>query len=100
MNGICAVSFKYASHCDNSRAALHASDTLTCALAHVEESVPCSAAVSIRLPVWGLAGMAGFSRAPPDQRLAAYLFIYLFIYLQQQSTTDKCKEEQVGCRSD
>ena len=46
-------------------AALHAADTLTCALAHVEESVPCSAAASIQLPLWELSRMAGVCRAPP-----------------------------------
>ena len=36
--------------------------------------MPCGAAASIQLPLWGLAGMAGFPGNLYDQRLATYLF--------------------------
>ena len=55
-------------------AALRAADTLTCALAHVEESVPYSAAASIQLPLWERAGVAGFPGHFRDQRLAVYIY--------------------------
>lgn len=40
-------------------------DTLTCALTHMEEFVPCGAAALVQLLVWCLAGMSRLSQAPP-----------------------------------
>ena len=57
-----------------------------CAWAHVDEFVLWNAAASTQLLSWGLAGMTGTSRQSRDQRLTAYSFvllcIYLFIYIQ------------------
>lgn len=67
-----------------SAAAPHAADSLTCVLPHLEESVPCGAAASIQLHLWGLAGMADCPGLFHGQCLAAYLNVcllnYLFIY--------------------
>ena len=63
---------------------VQAKGALPCAQAHVGKSLACMAAVVIQpFLVEGWRGSMGYPVQSRDQRLTAYLFIYLFIYLRK-----------------